>query len=200
MWFLYYRHLLLVFLSLHPKGTYAKNCLLFLHQLHHWKCNELPIIDILERSIYSFNEEMGETTFATLGRTVISDNDRCSLDKLRFSFQAQPYVQASVAASQSAAGDTAPPVQHVSTDHFPQELLVVKQQLGLLFTSLIDASYRPLDSSILKQQSFVKEDGLLHKDVQLEDLDFTRLRIPRFDQQAEALTKLLQQLLEKAED
>jgi hypothetical protein len=77
MWFLLFLSLL-VFLSLAPNSMYSKNCLLFLHQLHHWKEQALPISTILKHSIYSFNEEMGELCFAMLGRTVLGDNHQCN--------------------------------------------------------------------------------------------------------------------------
>lgn len=74
MWFLYYCHLLLVFLSLAPQSMYAKNCLLFLHHINHWKEQGLPVMELLKHLIYSFNEEMGEQLFTTLGCTVLNNN------------------------------------------------------------------------------------------------------------------------------
>jgi hypothetical protein len=53
---------------------YAKNCLLFLHHINHWKEQGLPVMELLKHLIYSFNEEMGEQLFTTLGCTVLNNN------------------------------------------------------------------------------------------------------------------------------
>ena len=92
LWFHHCWWLFLVFLGLAPKGQYARSCLLYLHLLNHWKEHNLSIYRHLQASIYSFNEEVGEMTFAQLARTVLGNIDQSSMTKLREAYQAQPYV------------------------------------------------------------------------------------------------------------
>jgi hypothetical protein len=56
-------------------------------------------MELLTNSIYSFNKEMGEQLFVTLGCTVLNNNHQCRLSQLCEAFQAQPNLQAVVASS-----------------------------------------------------------------------------------------------------
>jgi len=156
MWFMYYRCLLLVFLSLAPKSTYAKNCLLFLHHLNHWKEQRLPVMELLKHSIYSFNEEMGEQLFATLGHTVVNDNHQCRLSQLHEAFQAQPYLQAVVASSHEQAQLEESHNSHSSNASFPAELAKLTHYLQTAFLKFQDDSWRPLAGKVAKGKSFAK--------------------------------------------
>jgi hypothetical protein len=124
-----------VFLGLAPQGQYACSCLLYLHLLNHWKEHNLSIFSYLQSSIYSFNEEVGEMTFAQLARTILGDTDQSSMDKLREAYQAQPFV---AAVSPECATDT-----HSATSDFPNEQQVIREHLQITLEQLRNGLWRP---------------------------------------------------------
>jgi hypothetical protein len=95
----------------------------------------LSIYTHLKHSIYLFNEEVGEMTFAQLDRTVLGDTDKSSMSKLREAYQAQPYIGA---VSQECTTDT-----HSSVSDFPQEAQAVKKHLLQKTADLANGEWRP---------------------------------------------------------
>jgi len=109
--------------------------LLYLHLLNHWKEHNLSIYRHLQASIYSFNEEVGEMTFAQLARTVLGNMDQSSMTKLREAYQAQPYVGA---VTPECKVNT-----HSSVHDFPQELLIIKEYLLVTLAQVEHHLWRP---------------------------------------------------------
>jgi len=158
------------------------------------------VVSLLKHSIFSFNEEMGELQFATLGHTVLGDNHQCHLTKLRDAFQAQPYLQAVAADSQVQTGMESSPAAHTSNSSFPAELTRLKHLLKRTFGDMKDGNWRPRSGSVLKAKSFSRVGSVYSGPVPLPASLFSRKRPPDFLCLADKATATVERLLETAED
>jgi hypothetical protein len=190
LWFLHFRRLVLIFLSLSPNGLYSKGTILYLHLINHWRTHNLDIFQHLQSSIFSFDEEYGEASLAVLARSVITDADQSTFSKLQASYQAQPFISASTSHQQPSASQC-----HPSNSDYGPELLLVENFLSNLISQIGDSSLWPYSATILKKKSFLASEAEHTLDLPLEPNIFLPFVPTNFTTQAEAVTAKLSALL-----
>ena len=69
---------------------YPKMMLSHMLVMSYWSENELPIWQLMEKDMYLFNEEMGETYYSILSRCVLGDNIKSNFDHMNKIFTLLP--------------------------------------------------------------------------------------------------------------